>query len=436
MVVPLGQGTKHIKSSNGPDTSHLSHYSTTYASHHAVPDFTPRTKLPTGTGYLANFRPVVYYKESLDQIDNPEILSSINQNYNSTTKSHFVERRAKAGPLPPSIYKAGSGFNTGTVNTLPLHSEVMDVHVNTRFSVKPKQRPLLYRLQRKDPVEMESGGQGPRYMTSETSSKFLGTPSIKMNLDGNTVGKKEYSGFTHSQNIEPITYRPDEDFSAPNTLARPIAQSVMKESFNGHPFLTGTEKLNAVSSKGQCVSGFVKGTYTRPQFYNAPNAEYYTRSETVPEIKLRRVAKKDPAEFANMTNAHNKSSITQIHYQPANKLPPFDTDEGKKIGRSFTGRKETTGFCENNDRWIPPKPDPADHYTSYYRYKHHDLSPTGAVREGNVRGSVVVKASNGFTKSTATHRYGSDPDGMKLLSTLNPYQARSMARRDELLLTQ
>ena len=61
--------------------------------------------------------------------------------------------------------------------------------------------------------------------------------------------------------------------------------------------------------------------------------------------------------------------MTQIHFKPASKLPPFDVGEGTKLGRSFTGKKEPTGSTENNDRWIPPKPDSPDHYLTNYRNK-------------------------------------------------------------------
>ena len=63
-------------------------------------------------------------------------------------------------------------------------------------------------------------------------------------------------------------------------------------------------------------------------------------------------------------------SVTQIHFKPATKLPPFDVGEGAKLGRSFTGKKEPTGSTENNDRWIPPKPDSSDHYLTNYRNKY------------------------------------------------------------------
>lgn len=103
---------------------------------------------------------------------------------------------------------AGSGFNTGTVKTLPLQREVetclfvvdllilisnfiyflkncieyhphyataakandvkfnrivmtqvTDVHADTRKSFKPQHRSLLFKLQRRDPVEQENNGE-------------------------------------------------------------------------------------------------------------------------------------------------------------------------------------------------------------------------------------------------------------------------------------
>ena len=65
---------KHVKASNGGDCDSLSHYTTSYSSVHGKAGFIPRNVIPIGTGYSANFRPPVYYKENLDQIDNPSIL--------------------------------------------------------------------------------------------------------------------------------------------------------------------------------------------------------------------------------------------------------------------------------------------------------------------------------------------------------------------------
>jgi hypothetical protein len=40
---------------------------------------------------------------------------------------------------------------------------------------------------------------------------------VSVDLEGKTVGRKQASGFINAYNIEPITYRPDENFSNPNT---------------------------------------------------------------------------------------------------------------------------------------------------------------------------------------------------------------------------
>jgi len=187
---------------------------------------------------------------------------------------------------------------------------------------------------------------------------------------------------------------------------------------------------------GQSISGFVKGTYTRPVFYSKPKSEYYTKVEDVPQVIRNKLSKSDPAEYANLTNPHNKSSVTQIHFKPSTRLPPFQSGEGQKLGRAFIGKKEVSGYCENNDRWIPPKADSPEHYTTYYRYKHQDLNPTGLRREGYVRGPTMPQSLNGFTKSTALHRYGNDSEPTKMLSSMNSYQARSLMSRDNLLLAQ
>ena len=40
---------------------------------------------------------------------------------------------------------------------------------------------------------------------------------LSVDLEGRTVGRKQASGFINAYNIEPITYRPNENFSTPNT---------------------------------------------------------------------------------------------------------------------------------------------------------------------------------------------------------------------------
>ena len=74
-MVKLAYGvpSKHILKSQGGDTDLMKFYCTQNATTYGQKwsKFQPRTGKHTGTGYLANFRPGVYYTERLDQLDNP-----------------------------------------------------------------------------------------------------------------------------------------------------------------------------------------------------------------------------------------------------------------------------------------------------------------------------------------------------------------------------
>jgi protein phosphatase 1 regulatory subunit 32 len=91
----------------------------------------------------------------------------------------------------------------------------------------PHHRPLLHKLRRKDPVELENSGyvrwaasvywflnqflsysvQGPGYMTTETHERFRGAQP-HLDVSKRSIGPKEGSGFTHADNMEPVTYHP------------------------------------------------------------------------------------------------------------------------------------------------------------------------------------------------------------------------------------
>ena len=71
--LPYGSPTKHVLKSNGADTDIMKFYTTQNASTYGkkFSKFQPRPGKHTGTGYLSNFRPGVYYSARLDELDNP-----------------------------------------------------------------------------------------------------------------------------------------------------------------------------------------------------------------------------------------------------------------------------------------------------------------------------------------------------------------------------
>lgn len=72
---PLPQGSRnvHIMASQGPDINMMKFYNTTNSTTYGryYDKFKPRQGRHTGTGYLSNFRPAVYYNQRLDEVDNP-----------------------------------------------------------------------------------------------------------------------------------------------------------------------------------------------------------------------------------------------------------------------------------------------------------------------------------------------------------------------------
>lgn len=71
---PQGPPTRHILASDGPSSYHLNFYSTNYSVHY--PKKTPSSATAfrhKGTGYLANFRPAIYYNQEVDKTQNPSI---------------------------------------------------------------------------------------------------------------------------------------------------------------------------------------------------------------------------------------------------------------------------------------------------------------------------------------------------------------------------
>ncbi len=91
--LPLGRANPHIVQSHGPETNIMNFYITNYSTSFTKPNilnnkskyndipaysgsqtFIPRSAPENkATGFVSNVRPQIYYKESMDAIDNPEL---------------------------------------------------------------------------------------------------------------------------------------------------------------------------------------------------------------------------------------------------------------------------------------------------------------------------------------------------------------------------
>lgn len=437
---PLPQGSRnvHIKASQGPDINMMKFYitqnSTTYGRYHEK--FKPRNGRHTGTGYLSNFRPAVYYNQRLDQADNPTLANICSKNYHTVTELEFQPYKDNSGrePLPGNVHQVGSGFVRQKPITFPTDANVKGVFIDTRASsapanVLPKAKPLLHKIRAKDPVELENEGYGPKYMVSETYQRFKGDQPDRMDVSNKTVGDPEGTGYTHAYNVEPITYIPADphknDRPAWQT-GRPIGPSIMKTDFLRSEYPHGKEPLPNLAVGSERGTGFTREKAKPLYVHRNPN-DAYDRADDIPDLRLNRTRKSDPADYLNMTHPNNHSSITKDIFRGQQRPSKNEAD---RLERTDAGRQELSGYSENNDRFVAVNDDYKRFTTHYMTRFGPDPTPVGKDREGHTRGEVQHQKPDGFTKSTSVHSYGQDIDATGTLKRLEPYVARSIKARD------
>ncbi|XP_064627223.1 stabilizer of axonemal microtubules 4-like isoform X2 [Lineus longissimus] len=391
--LPYGPPNRHVQKSNGADTNIMKFYctqnSTTYGSN--WPKFQPRSARHVGTGYLANFRPGVYYSERLDQLDNPVMGKIVGSNYMTVTQRDFRPSVGSNGtdPLPCSVHQVGSGFV------------------------------------REKPITNPSSKEGPASMTTETATKFRGFPSERMDISRKTVGPNENTGFTHA-NDEPVTFQPGQPHKGdiPGYLTRrPTGRSIMKTDFQRYGYPLGNEPLPCIADPSEHNTGFTRGTNAEPIYVTR---KPYDKADQIPGDRLSKMKKTDPAEYMNATNPNNHSSVAKNYFKGQQRP---DGSEADRLARTSVGTKEPSGYCENNDIFVQTSDNP-NRFITHYHTRFYDKTPFSTDREGHCRGDVQNQLPDGFTKSTYVHSYGPEVNPTGTLRKLESYVARSVKARD------
>ncbi|KAK3096952.1 hypothetical protein FSP39_005069 [Pinctada imbricata] len=437
---PLPQGSRnvHIMASNGPDINMMKFYNTTNSTTYGryYDKFKPRPGRHTGTGYLSNFRPAVYYSQRLDQVDNPVLANICSKNYHTVTELHFQPYKENNGaePLPGNVHQVGSGFIRQKPITYPTEREVKGVFIDTRaatapMDILPKAKPRLHTLRPKDMVEDENTGYGPKYMVSETKQKYIGDQPERMDLTNKTVGPSEETGFTHAYNVEPITFIPGQPHK--NELpgwatGRPTGVSIFKTDFRRSEYPHGDEPLPSLAHGSERGTGFTREK-AKPLYVNRVMTDAYDRAADIPNLRLDRTKKVDPAEYLNMQNPNNFSSVTGKTFLGQQRPSQTESD---RLGHTGVGTQELSGYSENNDRFVAVSDDVRRFTTHYMTRFGPDPTPVGKDREGHTRGDVQLQKPDGFTKSTAVHSYGPEIQTTETLRRLEPYVSRSIKARD------
>ncbi|XP_034540790.1 protein phosphatase 1 regulatory subunit 32 isoform X2 [Notolabrus celidotus] len=223
---------------------------------------------PGRSGFTSNNRPAVYYKPSLDLIDNPQMLLMLSDNFISQTKQHYQ----------PHVLPDGSG-------SLP---SLLEEHRQSGFH-QQMSHPKTAILEKKTEYQRV---YDPKHFT----------PTVHQNHV--TLGPKTESGFTRETDRQPrkiSVVDPQQTYS-----------SVMRSDFTCPSFLQGKEATPSLCGRSCQESGFTRGAV-------APLASDSTSilpsSKTKQETPSKKtIGKKEPT--GSLSNAPNNQAFP---------LTPFDS---------------------------------------------------------------------------------------------------------------
>ncbi|ESO89754.1 hypothetical protein LOTGIDRAFT_204303 [Lottia gigantea] len=421
--LPQGSRNAHINQSYGPDTNVMKFYVTENSTKYGKQweNFKPRTTRHTGTGYLSNFRPGVYYSQRLDEVDNPAMGNIVAKNYHTVTQRDFLPYQENSGNeiFPGHVHQTGTGFIRD--NNVVKHTKIGAV---SPIDALPSYKPLLHRLKGKDPVEMENHGYGPKYMVSETQEKYKGRRNPDDNRRFKTIGTQETTGFTNGYGVEPITYNPSSAYKKDGSefyTTRPTGTSIMKTDYLPSRYPFGDEKLPHISNEAEKGSGFTREK-AKPLYVHRVMGHAYDHADDMPNLRAEKIKKSDPAEYLNTIHPNNHTSVNSDIFKGA-KNPELD-----KLNRTAVGPRERSGFSGNNEPLVTIADD-RQRFVTHYMTRFLDENPQGIGREGHCRGGAQLQKADGFTKSTSVH--ANDPRVEHVpLRDIEPYVSRSIKARD------
>lgn len=192
-------------------------HNTTYTASHDSDrmGFTSYLGRPSETGFTSNHRPAIYYRPSLDHIDNPQFALLLSDSFVSQTKRHYQ----------PPIRSGCSGSSTNIVNK-PGNSGFHQLRIQPKTaSVEEK----------------------TEYQISFVPHRPM--PAVSQNHV--TVGPKGGSGFTKAAELQVNISLMGEPHQTPS--------SVMKTDFMPLSLLQGTEAKSGLCSRSCRETGFTRG---------------------------------------------------------------------------------------------------------------------------------------------------------------------------------
>ncbi|ESO13150.1 hypothetical protein HELRODRAFT_159775 [Helobdella robusta] len=212
--VPYGETSKHVLLSRGADDDVMKFYATTnqlnYHKKFLAGSYCKLYDVKNiQSGYTSNRRVFVRYTPELDLLDNPK--------FGEPHLQHIMPDRKQT---------------------------------------------YLDKVLKKDPLQQLNKGYGPDLSQSETKERFQGS-QLEVAPHNVLNSKKFGSGFTNNQNMDPITFKPDEAYDniLPGKMTqRPTGVSTMKSEYLPCDVIDGTEPNIRMSCGTNHRSGYTNSS--------------------------------------------------------------------------------------------------------------------------------------------------------------------------------
>uniref|UniRef100_A0A8C8VIK9 Protein phosphatase 1 regulatory subunit 32 n=1 Tax=Pelusios castaneus TaxID=367368 RepID=A0A8C8VIK9_9SAUR len=389
--LPLGSVSPYVRTSAGGSVDPLKFYATSYGTAYGQERFQPRIGHHSGAGYKSNYRPVISYKASLDQVDNPAVGQLLLDNYETVTTKHFCPFQLPDGkyPLPWSVYQPGSGFVRDKPISFPTTKAVSRVHFDTQdqgpqaiTGLEPRHLPILHKPQGKGSVE----GENARHVSAALASRS--PPDF---LQRKTIGAKEETGFTEGSQRSPLVVLPS-----------PSGEPVGAGFWPSLP-CTGDEFLPVLSKGSERETGFSRDKDNGLSALVSVKTCHPACSPILPSLLP--VCQKPP-----LIPQGSLAWPAQLH------VPP----------------QELSGFSINNKYYVTPPydPDMPSKYLSSYNAKFYDNTLKGVDREGWTRGGIQPQQPGAFATNNHITDLGSDPNATETLRRVHPHVGRTITTVD------
>lgn len=293
---------------------------------------------------------------------------------------------------------------------------------------------MLYLQCNKDPIEKENSYHGPARMSIESRTRFVKHPAQNKDDHLASIGPKTGSGFTHSNNNEPITYQDECCYDGNQPYRAKTGLSFMRSSYQPLLNADGKEECKLLSHRATAQNGYTRSMKPRAE-YALHRLDAYTKADSLQPFQVDKLRKNSKGDYFDVLYASPFPSMTTASFpRHQHTNHPDDHNGSKAAGR--IGPKQDTGFTENNCKFVQSAETGAslDRFDTHYKLRFYDRNPKLISDAFLGCRNVANQKDNGFVKSTRIQTMGgkqvNSGIGGKQISTMHPSVARSLRARD------